>query len=250
MTDSQLGFGFQSGHDEARARENEVDPTPAPVVAQGLRAYRDRFGPRCGPLRCSFLDPCAGSGVFGQQGRLVLGAHAVGIEKRPEEERWLKRNYDAHRIGDALGIVPTIGGFHLAATNPAFSLLTKLLPQLLRAVRAGGHVLLFGLNEWGTRGEHSAALWRRYPPREQWRVGGTIRFRKGLNPKTKKPWGVDMRSYSWWVWESDGNGNARAFLDNSDSRLTTELPMLEPEQRRWEVFPGRESPAEVYRGAA
>ena len=248
MTDSQMGFGFESGHDEARARDNEVDPTPAPVVAQGLSTYRDRLGSRCRPLRHSLLDPCAGSGVFGQQGRLLLGSHVVGIEKRSEEAEWLRRNYDAHRIGDALDIVPTLGSFHLAATNPAFSLLAKLLPLLLRAVRAGGHVLLFGLNEWGTRGEESAELWKRYPPREQWRVGRTIRFRRGENPKTGKPWGADMRSYSWWVWESDGRGNARPFLDAAPGRLTLELPELEPELRRWEVFPGRESPAEVYRG--
>ena len=251
---AQVGFGFDEGHDEERARSHEVDPTPAAVVAQGLSTFARRHLRRLAQRHSvRLLDPCAGSGVFGQQAHRVFdGAERTAVEIRPEEEPWLRRNYDKYRIGNALELVPQMGpSFDLASTNPAFTLTIELLPLLLACVRAGGHVLLFGLNELGSRGAASRALWRRYPPREQWRVFGTIKFRNGINPSTGKPWGADMRSYSWWLWESDGNGGARPYdVDDTTARRTIELPELDSALRRWSTVPGREDAEQIYRGNA
>ncbi len=250
----QVGFGFETGHDEDRARAHEVDPTPTGVVAQGLSTIASRLLAQArGAQPPSILDPCAGSGVFGQQARLIFpGCRTTALELRDEERPWLRRNNDEVRIGDALQLVPSLReSFDLATTNPAFSLTPLLLPRLLRQVRGGGFVVLFGLNELGSRGATSRALWLRYPPREQWRVFGTIRFRNGINPNTGKPWGADMRSYSWWVWESDGQGRARPYdPDDPTARRTTELPALDTSCRRWSVIPGREDAHELRARAA
>ena len=133
-------------------------------------------------------------------------------------------------------------------TNPAFSLTLKLLPKLLAKVRAGGFIVLLGLNELGSRGGASRDLWDLYPPFEQWRIFGTLRFRNGINPDTGRPWGTDMRSYSWWVWRADGRGGALPLdIHDPTARRTVELPKLPAPLRRWTVIPGREDPGDVLR---
>ena len=108
--------------------------------------------------------------------------------------------------------------------------------------------MMLGLNELGTRGEASRDLWKRCPPLYQWRIGGTLKFRVGKNPKTGKPWGADMRSYSWWVWQlvdgefvrADDREDEEQDEDRPPVWLAEDLPTLTAGERQWKIKPGRE----------
>lgn len=233
----QEGFDFPAVFDVApeRLKEFEVDCTPGPVVRQMF----ETLDTSASGLR--ILDLCAGSGVFGQQAREVLGdaiESLTAVEIREEERPNLERWYDEVRIGD-LREVTDLGEFDLVVGNPAFSLWLDAL-TLAESVRAShGVVVMLGLNELGTRGSASREAWYRYTPSEQLRIAGTLGFRgPGLNPKTGKPWGCDQRSYSWWVWRPRGIwGSAEA-----GSWVARDLPPLPAHERTWRVRPGTERP--------
>jgi hypothetical protein len=232
----QGGFGFEAGgYDDDRLKQFEVDCTPGPVVRQGFEAVDEILSPRS---RLRVLDLCAGSGVFGQQARRVLKEpELVAVEIREEEKPNLDRHYDEVHIGDFREVVPTLGAFDLVITNPAFSLFVAALEAGTAVIRRGGAVVLLGLNELGTRGSASREAWDEHRPTWQWRIAGTLGFRgPGINPKTKKPWGTDTRSYSWWTWQR--RGRREDLSRRTWSAL--DLPLLEAHGRSWKVRPGTE----------
>ncbi len=216
---------------EERDRKYEVESTPGPIVRQGLEELYTRLRNKT-DLR--ILDLCAGSGVFGQYARLVFPriSELVAVEIREEERTNLERWYDTVHIGDVSDIGGTVGpDFDVVIGNPAFTVWNNAL--------GAGHacapiVLFLGLNELGTRGSASREVWTASLPSEQWRIGGTLGFRgPGLNPKTKKRWGTDTRSYSWWLWQ-DG------WHERPGRWSAMDLPCLPARDRRWKVRPGTE----------
>ena len=230
---SQADLGFVAGGIEPeRLKAFEVDCTPGPVVRQMF----EQWGVERSGLK--ILDLCAGSGVFGQQARDVLGdaiesltAVEIRSEERPNLERW----YDEVRIGD-LREQTDLGEFDLIVGNPAFSFWLDAL-TLAQSVRVShGAVVMLGLNELGTRGSASRGAWEKHPPAQQWRIAGTLGFRgPGKNPETGKRWGTDTRSYSWWVWRNPG-----VWGSTPGVWLARDLPPLSAQERTWRARPGTE----------
>lgn len=234
--------------DEARDRKFEVDRTPTGVVRQGLSTLaRSCLPARADALR--ILDPCAGSGVFSQVARQVWtrALHITGIEIREEERPWLTHHCDEVVIGDVLDEVAKLdnGSLDVVVGNPAFSLTADLLRALEPKMADGGTVMLLGLNDLGTRGRHSREAWQDLPPFYKWRIGGTLKFRAGVNPKTGKRWTCDMRSYSWWIWRVYGGHVVPREIDGARAIAMSELPVLAAKQRRWTIPPGREEVLDV-----
>jgi hypothetical protein len=219
--------------DERRLRSLNVDLTPRPVVAQGVRRLLSSLEPR----RRRVGDVFAGAGVWAHEVGVIgreLGhtIHTTAIELRAEEEPWLTRNADTVRIGD-WSIVSTLEPFDLIVCNPDFDWAHVAIPALLGCLVPGGRLLVFLHNGLGQRGVEGHKLFDAYPPSEQWRVRGPIEFRgrEQINPKTKKPYGADVRDYSHWVWvEGDRGPGWRA----------EDLPVLPAAQRRWAERPGAE----------
>ena len=256
MPEQQPDFGFDAGHNHDRDREHEVDRTPPAVVLQGLNRLCGHYwhdlawaGGDDNPVHV--LDPCAGSGVFAQQFRRSAWVHGgvsefviEGVERRAEEADYLDRHHACFVIADViefLGLLPDgkgMEGIHLAVGNPAFSLFTpkegpSLIDALMPKMAPGGVIMMLGLNDLGSRGSASRELFQRHPPVRQMRIGGTLKFRNGLNPKNGKPYGCDTRSYSWWVWQ-------RMEYRSDNSWTTEDLPCLSAAERQWKTLPGRE----------
>lgn len=224
-----------------RDREFEVDRTPGPVVAQGLRWAIELAGiPTSSPL----VDVGAGAGVFGQQYNAIcleLGARRVpssfAIEKRREEIDALSRHYTHAYWGSfaewcELELAKlqrgTLDTFW-CASNPAFSIFASIVDALAPVLRA---VLLYGSIAWGCSSE-GAQLFEKHPPTACARVVGRVNHRgPGLNPRDGKPWAADQRDVCWWLWVR-GQRPRRWSCEN--------LPELEQQQRTWKVPPGSES---------
>lgn len=229
---SQEGFGFDAGEpDHDRLREFDADFTPGPIVFQALVRLSGWRRPM------TILDPSAGAGVFGQQCRLIWpDAKIWGVEPRQEERNHLMRHYDFILI-QKFQPLEVFGSPDLIITNPPF----PLFPGFIEAAhtlqprtnegRPKGLVLL-GLSTWGQSAE-GVELFERFTPYMQLRIGGRIGYRgPGLNPLTQKPWGVDQRDYSWWVWDTSG--------PPTDHWMTFQLPVLSVADRTWKVRPGTE----------
>jgi len=226
---SLIEDGHAAGLD--RLREFEVDYTPGPVVRQGLAwALRHVGMPR------RFLDPAAGAGVFAQQldalGHDPDHGFRWAVEPRPEERGNLRRHY--HSVASCrFEECEDFGGpFDLIATNPPFSVWPQFLARSLDLVSDRGAVLFYGSLAWGQSGE-GAEVFSRLPPTACARVVGRVHHRgPGVNPKTGKPWGADLRDMCWWLWDRGSKHRA--------PWLTENLPPLPAESRRWIVRPGTE----------
>lgn len=226
-----------------RLREHGGDFTPTPVVRQLMWHLKSR-----GHWFESHFDPTAGAGVFSACVRETFpSCRSTALEIREEESDHLNEN--AHTWSTswdcmkALQEMPPFleeqAPFDLCATNPKFQLLSNdaLLPLLLRVMRPGGLVVLLASDDMGQRGTYSRMLWAQYPPFRQLRIPGTLKFRKGSNPDTGKPYGVDFRSYSWWLWQADGEGGCFG----NGKWICDDLPLLPSEDRKWDkVRPGTE----------
>ena len=100
--------------------------------------------------------------------------------------------------------------------------------------------MLLGLSTWGQSAD-GVDLFREFMPAFQVRVGGRIGFRgPGTNPKTGKPWGVDQRDYSWWIWAP---GMRSPSFNGDRYWRTLQLPVLPTAQRTWRIKPGTEEAA-------
>lgn len=215
-----------------RAREYEMDLTPAPVVAQLLEYLATHHGFVDDDAPERILDPSAGAGVFGQEcKRMWPKAHRVGVEPRREESENLCKNYDEIMVGPFSGL----GGrlFDLIATNPPFSKACDLVGKLVRHLSDFGELWLLQLDDFGQRSEAGRELFDFLPPTHQLRIAGTLSFR---GPGT----GCDSRSYSWWGWckqelfDRDGDRTMRS------SWSCRNLEILPPEDRQWTTRPGED----------
>lgn len=223
-----------SGPDLERLREYEADLTPEPVVHQWLVRLRDVDGldPR------SMLDPSAGDGVFGKVARQVWpDVRIVAVEPRPECREYLVAHCDVvETMSLEAYLARGTGWFDLIVTNPPFTLALRWVPMLRRLLGADGLLSFLQLSELGQRGlgkrgEDSCALFDANRPTAQFRIPGAIGYRgPGINPKTNKPHGADMRSYSWWMW---------TMLSYRQGWHGDQLPRLPSCDRKWLTPPGR-----------
>jgi hypothetical protein len=231
----QQDLGFDSGApDHERLRAYDADFTPGPVVAQGLEWVDRLVG-----APDVFLDPSAGAGVFGQQyAALAPRSHRIGIEIREEEFPGVEAHYmSAHHSSFESWGAETDVRPDIIATNPPFTLFAEFVETSHEILAADGALMLLGLSTWG-QSAAGAALFERFMPIVQLRIGGRIGFRgPGHNPKTGDPWGSDLRDYSWWIWMP--SAITRHFYGDPYWR-TIQLPSLSLAQRTWRVKPGTE----------
>ena len=234
--------------DDSDFRDHEHDATPMPIIRQGLQALATAY-PHLPGASFVHVDQCAGAGAFSIASKDIFRGRSHAFEIRESERVNLSRNADTSVIGD-VRIVEKFEGSSVSlwATNPAFSLLADLLEQALANSTARTFVLYLGLSEWGQRGVDAAALFHRFPPIEQFRIQGALGFRGlQINPKsiTKacpegKPYGTDLRSYSWWLWRADGLGGSRWGGERGGvpTWSCSTLPRLEARERKWKTRPG------------
>ncbi len=239
MVVEQTGLGFDDGGpDQERLREFQADFTPGPIVRQGLERVLDY----CDPMR--FLDPCAGSGVFGQQLRQVYPPElSWAVEPRLEEKGNLKRHYhevEAQTYQEAFAEDPVFDDepFDLIATNSPFTEFVPLVEAALPLLAPKGVLMLLGLSDVMQRAKGKVEFIETCSPTYELRIAGPIGFRgPGTNPETGKRWGMDQRSYSWWVWKADA---VRRRKSRGASWYCHQLPMLPSQDRQWKVRPGTE----------
>ena len=128
----------------------------------------------------------------------------VGVEKREEEMQSVARWYTKPVLDDFaewMGKLRPTKKFDLIATNPPFKHFHEWLPLLKERVAPGGVLMLLCLNEVGIRGSAGRESFMEHTPSAQLQIAGTVGYRgPGLNPRTGKKWGMDQRSYSWWIW--------------------------------------------------
>lgn len=256
QTALDIDAGNMAARVEKRLRLHSADFTPRAVAAQALHRLLATSRP---PRR--ILDVCAGAGVYASEARRIahelgISVHVTAIELREEERRYLEHNADLALIGDwslALDLEP----FDLIVGNPAFPIWPLALPGLLRCLTPGGLICALFHNGLGQRALVSPdedegqdfepfELLDEHPPIAQWRIRGPIRFRSKdqINPKTNKPYGVDIRDYSHWLWAGYPlQGMRHDMRMTSASGLgwfTCDLPRLPSESLRWTVRPGTE----------
>jgi len=236
----QTSLGFFEEPATSRLLEFDADFTPSGVVLQQMLNLRHNV---MWPYRPdpTILDPSAGTGVMGRCARMIWPeATIVGVEIREEEAMKLEDRYDELIVGafqevDLAKLVKRFGLFDIIVTNPPFGQWEDYWKIVLELVAENGCVSLLGLDSWGQRSESGYDLFEQSPPTSQYRVTGTINYRGGaLNPKNGKPYGVDMRDYSWWTTKHDGLHRRGWHAEN--------LPRLQSELRRWRLptYPGCE----------
>lgn len=225
----QLGFGGVAPEPitEERRAAYDVDRTPPAIPRQ---VYAE-LAPELGDVR-RVLIPAAGAGPWAIEARIRWpDAEITAVEIRPEERPALARvcdhviTADIRKVADMLQHEANGLPFDLIADNPPFSLLprgecphTSITPlgrcsackqrksqaEALRAYVANlrpmlahhGRLALYWLSDLGQRatGDEARALWDLHRPLYQMRVQ-PVEHRKGK--------GVDLRSYSIWVWDRD-----------------------------------------------
>lgn len=241
---AQLALGGPAAITEERRAAFDVDRTPRAIPRQ----VYEELAPELGPVR-RILIPAAGSGPWAAEARERWpDAEITAVEIREEERPTLLDVCDrviTADIREARGLLRA--PFDLVADNPPFSLLTigrcphaRLTPQgrcldcgerkaqaeALRAYVAnlrpllapGGLLALYWLDDLGQRatGEDARALWDLHRPLYQMRVQ-PVEHREGR--------GVDLRSYSVWVWDREPVPCRRW--------STWDLPALPKSARRW-----------------
>ncbi len=225
--------GCEPSADHDRLRKFEADFTPPEVARLCLEcAFEEVWRePFFGTARV--LDLGAGAGVWSQQVRRTcpIRAKITGIEIREEERSHLERNCDNVLIADFLDptfeIRPT---FDLVVGNPPFSLFREFVE---RSLAVAAQVWLFAPYDACTRGADAAA-WLADQSRhleKQLIIPGALKFRNGENPKTKKPYTTDFRTYALWCFS--------AFKDEEGWQCDI-LEMLPSQDRKWVVRPGTE----------
>lgn len=217
---------------EERRAEFDVDRTPLAIPRQTYAALAKDL-----PEVRRILIPAAGSGPWAQAARERWPkTHITAVEIRAEEREILYQWCDHVVIGDIRAMTPRDGvtflpaPYDLIADNPPFSLVPstggrKSQAEALRAYVANlrplladrGLLALYWLSDLGQRAtsEAARALWDANLPTYQMRVQ-PVEHREGK--------GVDLRSYSVWVWGPDGGRGPW---------LTWDLPALPKADRRW-----------------
>ena len=209
---------------EERRAAFDVDRTPPAIPRQVYEA----LAPELGEVR-RILIPAAGSGPWAVEARARWPtAEITAVEIREEERPALLSVCDRVITADVREAVAELrhGPFNIVADNPPFSLLPlngcpharlskngtrchdcgerKIQAEALRAYVANlrplltpwGRLALYWLSDLGQRatGEVARALWDEHRPLDQMRVQ-PVEHRAGR--------GVDLRSYSVWVWDRD-----------------------------------------------
>lgn len=208
---------------EERRAAFDVDRTPPAVPRQ---VYEELLG-ELGLVR-RILVPAAGSGPWAAEARARWpDAEITAVEIREEERHVLAAVCDHVITADVREAVAQLRGpFDLVADNPPFSLLPlngcaharlskdgsrcrdcgerKAQAEALRSyvvnlrplLRPGGLLALYWLSDLGQRAtsEGARALWDLHRPLYQLRVQ-PVEHRQGK--------GVDLRSYSVWVWDRE-----------------------------------------------
>ena len=265
MADGQTTlFAPPPEHDHARLRAHEADFTPLGVIRQFFAALDEQaMGDFHLDRVRTFLDLTAGAGAYGLVAREALPnvEQLVAIEAREEERPHLERHFTEVHVGDTLAIMQRFADegrrFDLIATNPPFSLITRIVPlayELLQPrVRSrepsdrlqDGHLALLCRTQAFQAAEHYDFM-REWCPFAQLRVGGRVKFRTGLNPKNGKPYGADSCDYSHLVWDRWGLEWLHQQLEHDDEAANTprwethQLPPLPAEDRAWTIRPGTE----------
>lgn len=214
-----------------RMRLHEADPSPPDMAGQACWSMA-KYIPGCAHVRRVF-DPTCGAGCFPQAARRQWpGSEIVGCEARCEEEPHVAHNCDRYYMGDFFRAPPELlqpASFDLVITNPPFSLIPLLLPRCLELTKLGGYVAFVCRLTFGDRKE-SDALWRApYQLMNVHEFAGRWRFRVGLNPKTKKPYGVDSVGYRLLIWHKPSLVDA-VYRDDIQYRR---LELLPANCRRW-----------------
>ena len=216
---------------EERNRAFEHDATPAPLVRQLLQ----HCYPEGAPLH--FLDPAAGHGVFGMEvAKKWPACRRYAFEPREEAFEDLHHHHHValmHTLAQALPLLHKRDhSFSLIATNPPFSHALDFLELLHPRLSNDGWLWLLQLTDWGQRSQKSIKVFQKLAPAVCLRIGAPIQFRGvgTINPKNKKPYGSDMRSYSWWGWKKEPVNFTTLYT----------LPALPTDDRRWVVTPGTE----------
>jgi len=234
-------------HADLRAREEDLTPrgVARAVLAALCRHDTERSGSSLLPSPYSggsILDVCAGYGVWSSEvRRLWPGTRITAVElderKQPHLEKWA----DEVLAGSdwTLALDPRTQAsdayYDLAVGNPHFSALTHEDPSESMPVMLLDHapaVLLFHQEQSFQKSEAGARVWHTYPPAAVFSVPGSVRFRRGINPKTGKPYGADARCYQATLWVRGHRGPAALSM----------LPWLPAAARRWTVQPGTEDP--------
>lgn len=240
---------------EAEKRKREDDPTPRgavravlrettrsaslepnPVVALMARAIRSKK-----PIQA--LDVCAGFGCWASEFRRLMAAvdipaQITGIEIDGRKQEHLAKWCDHVVIADWHEPLHESSSWDIAIGNPHFSALTHDDPtQSMPAVllRHASLVLLFHQEQSFQKSKAGHRLWTEHPPRATYHVSGSIRFRRGINPNTGKPYGADSRCYQATLWQRGFSGPTTSVM----------LPWLEAEARRWQIPPGTEDRAQA-----
>lgn len=247
-TQGTLELGGPAQLTEERRAAFDVDRTPRAIP----RLVYSELAPELGPVR-RVLVPAAGSGPWASEARARWPeAHITAVEIREEERAGLERVCDEVVIADIRSALPLLQHealgqpFDLIADNPPFSQLTlgtcphpcvksgrcqdcgerKSQAEALRSYVANlrpllapdGRLALYWLSDLGQRatGEEARALWDLHRPLYQMRVQ-PVEHREGR--------GVDLRSYSVWVWDRDPAPGRRW--------SSWDLPPLSKAERRW-----------------
>lgn len=190
-------------HSRPRREQDELDRwevylTPGPVAEQGLLAARELLGAQPDVL----VDVGAGPGVFGQRAALVFpAARRLGLEVR-DEPRSARHYHDFARVDFR---EPTVRRLlqktrpGLLISNPPFTGILDVLQLGHEVVRPGGLVVLLARSTFGGSEADEAEL-RRRPPVLELAVPGRLRLRRGISPRTGRPYGTDRVGHVFLFW--------------------------------------------------
>lgn len=258
---------------ELRRAAFDVDYTPPAIPRQVYGVLQ----PEMKVVR-RILCPAAGAGVWAMVAREYWpDAVIMAVEIRPEERghllRWCNGVViaDIRRLVEGEGLWSSVqaeGAFDLIADNPPFSLFPvngcehvpnargdrctkckarKSQAEALKAyvvamrplLARGGRLALYWLSDLAQRAKEARAIFAAHPPMYQMRTQPTRHRANG---------GVDLRSYSVWVWP-DGEPRTPEQIEHDPRPRCSmfDLPSLPAAERRWSVVPGTErgSPREA-----
>lgn len=233
MTDQADLWAQPERLSEERRAQYDVDRTPLAIP----RLTYEALAADLHDVR-RVLCPSAGSGPWAQAARERWPmAEITAVEIREEERdgltRWCDHVITADIREAPMGLHQDMGGpWDLIADNPPFSLVPpnggrKSQAEALRAfvvnlrpfLAPRGLLALYWLSDLGQRATSPAArdLWATNLPHYQMRVQ-PVAHREGQ--------GVDLRSYSVWVWDARPKPEHRRWE-------AWDLPPLAKAQRRW-----------------
>ena len=261
MTGEQAALtGIASATEHAtELRSRGDDPTPRGVVRAVLAAASehgvfDWDGHCVNGDTLRVLDVCAGYGCWASEMRRLAASqgwpvHITGVEIHEPRREHLRKWCDDVWVDDwkpEPEPPDTPFGYRwtgdIAIGNPDFALVLRdaagnVLPveQTMVAVllRHAPAVLLLHTQQAFVKSEPGRACYRAYPPAASWLLPGSIKFRRGINPDTGKPWGADSRCYQVSLWLRGHTGPCSTYM----------LEDLESHVRAWVVPPGSEDPS-------